>query len=296
MDGANSSYLYGKPHDLYYRDFFDIAVKWRQLSEPNDPVWWIDLLPREAYEEGFGLQTPMWSGECAVPRYYPYYNKGLKATKELVLDQWALTDEVRERVKASNSCAELHQAMGKDFWVVTYCYSTARPDEVLEGTRLTIIKSRTGEGHEFTIRTPATPNRWVEFDREFNFLWNEIANEARLVLFHGKDRNRLVDLILRFYFYWVNFGPLTRGTAALGLIAMMALFLACNVEVLDIAQTGKQLDFESIIGGDPNVFVSEVREWLDPLCQESIIVKQAPSVAQIINTPRKMIEALNAEL
>ena len=29
-------------HLFTYRDFFDIAVKWRQISEPNDPVWWID--------------------------------------------------------------------------------------------------------------------------------------------------------------------------------------------------------------------------------------------------------------
>jgi hypothetical protein len=220
MDGLNSSYLYKQQHEVYYRDFFDIAVKWRQLSEPNDPVWWIDLLPREVYEEGLGLQTPMWSGECAVPRYYPYCDKGLKATIELLLDQWALTDDVREKVKLATTPAELHNAMGKDFWVVTYCYSTAQPGKVLEGTRLTIIKSRAAEGHEFTIRTPATPNRWVEFDKEFNYLWDVITQEARLVLFHGQNRDRLTDLILRFYFYWVNFGPLTRGTAAIGLIAV----------------------------------------------------------------------------
>jgi tetratricopeptide (TPR) repeat protein len=29
-------------HIFMYRDFFDIVVKWRQISEPNDPVWWID--------------------------------------------------------------------------------------------------------------------------------------------------------------------------------------------------------------------------------------------------------------
>ena len=31
----SSSHIFG------WRDFFDIAVKWRQVSEPNDPVWWI---------------------------------------------------------------------------------------------------------------------------------------------------------------------------------------------------------------------------------------------------------------
>jgi hypothetical protein len=32
----------GRSHFFMFRDFFDIVVKWRQVSEPNDPVWWID--------------------------------------------------------------------------------------------------------------------------------------------------------------------------------------------------------------------------------------------------------------
>jgi hypothetical protein len=38
---------------------FDIIVRWRQVSEPGDPVWWIDRFPTEAFEDGFGLQTPI---------------------------------------------------------------------------------------------------------------------------------------------------------------------------------------------------------------------------------------------
>jgi hypothetical protein len=48
-------------------------VRWRQMSEPNDPVWWVDMLPKDAFEEGFGLQTPMVSGHlkvCLLSKYY----------------------------------------------------------------------------------------------------------------------------------------------------------------------------------------------------------------------------------
>jgi hypothetical protein len=44
-------------HEFNWRDFFDIAVRWRQASELGDPVWWIDRLPDTAFEEGFGLQV-----------------------------------------------------------------------------------------------------------------------------------------------------------------------------------------------------------------------------------------------
>ncbi len=55
-------------HPVGYRDLFDVAVRWRQLSEPNDPVWWIDRLTPSAFQEGFGLQTPMVNGQLKVTR------------------------------------------------------------------------------------------------------------------------------------------------------------------------------------------------------------------------------------
>lgn len=60
-----------KTHKLNARDVFDIAVRWRQVSEPFDPVFYIDGLSQAAFEEGFGLQTPMVSGQNRVVRYYP---------------------------------------------------------------------------------------------------------------------------------------------------------------------------------------------------------------------------------
>ena len=42
------------------------AARGGQISEPNDPVFWIDLLAPEAFAEGFGLQTPMVTGQVAA--------------------------------------------------------------------------------------------------------------------------------------------------------------------------------------------------------------------------------------
>lgn len=60
-----------KRHTVGARDVYDVAVRWRQMSEPFDPVFYIDGLSRAAFEEGFGLQTPMVSGQNLVVRYYP---------------------------------------------------------------------------------------------------------------------------------------------------------------------------------------------------------------------------------
>jgi len=60
-----------------WRDWFQLSVRWRQLSEPNDSVWWIDGMPHESYHEGFGLQTPIVNGQWKTVRYYPYFKRAL---------------------------------------------------------------------------------------------------------------------------------------------------------------------------------------------------------------------------
>ena len=42
-----------------WREMMNVLVKWRQISEPNDSVWWIDMLTEASLKEGFGLQTPI---------------------------------------------------------------------------------------------------------------------------------------------------------------------------------------------------------------------------------------------
>ena len=66
-----------RTHAMASRDVYDVAVRWRQVSEPFDPVFYIDGLTRAAFEEGFGLQTPMVSGQNLVVRYYPQVRKGV---------------------------------------------------------------------------------------------------------------------------------------------------------------------------------------------------------------------------
>jgi hypothetical protein len=223
-----------------------------------------------------------------IPRYYPYYKKALIATKHLAIEQLSLNQTQIENVKKSSSCGELHSAIGKDFWVVTKLTSTSRNGEFMEGTRLTITKQKVG--HEFTIRTPALPRRYPEFNDEFNYLWGKLIEQAKK---EELDIDAVSDLIIRFYFYWVNYGPLTRGTAALGLIVLMALFLSFDIEVEKVSKYYTQLDFESIIGGDVEVFLKEIKEWLYEERKFSNVLDNLPIVEEVISTPRKMIQILN---
>lgn len=67
-----------------WRDFFDIAVKWRQIAEPFDTVFWIDCTAaQEDQADKVGLQTFLYHGVGKNIRYYPYFNKTFTLLKQL---------------------------------------------------------------------------------------------------------------------------------------------------------------------------------------------------------------------
>lgn len=59
-----------------------------------------------------------------------------------------------------------------------------------------------------SIRTPGTPPRWQDFDRELTYVWG-LLEEA--VATQPRNLDRISDLILTLCFYWYNFMPLSRG-------------------------------------------------------------------------------------
>lgn len=127
-DEAGSSRSSTTQHRLYWRDFMDIAVVWRQLSDPFDPVWYLDRLTSEGFAEGFGLQTPMVSGQQHVPRYFPYSSRALAIVKVLVLKEREVQGSTREALRQASSPGQVYEALGgQDFFVETPCYSSLHP-------------------------------------------------------------------------------------------------------------------------------------------------------------------------
>ena len=66
-------------------------------------------------------------------------------------------------------------------------------------------------------------------DGEMSHIWRLLTIEARRK--PAPDVDKFTELALSFYFYYVNFGPLSRGTAATAYIAFFALMLSIGYEV-----------------------------------------------------------------
>ena len=65
----------------------DVIVRWRQIAEPNDQVVWVDLLPREEFERGFGSHTPMYTGQTKCVRYYHWAERALGLLKKVIVEE-----------------------------------------------------------------------------------------------------------------------------------------------------------------------------------------------------------------
>ncbi len=138
----------------------------------------------------------------------------------------------------------------------TYDLSTISESGELEGTRLTLLATKAPSGFEFTIRTPGTPMRWTAYCELLKIAFTRICEILKQITTSEEGaelkassflQEELLESALCLFYYWVTFAPLSRGTAACGYAALLAIITAGNYEVSTWLPAGKQLDWEAIL-------------------------------------------------
>eukprot|EP01065_Artemidia_motanka_P021710 TRINITY_DN25969_c0_g1_i1.p1 TRINITY_DN25969_c0_g1~~TRINITY_DN25969_c0_g1_i1.p1 ORF type:complete len:915 (+),score=196.43 TRINITY_DN25969_c0_g1_i1:62-2746(+) len=249
-----------------WRDFFSLAVRWRQMADHGDPVHWIDSLPAEAFEDGFGLQTPLLTGEHRVPRYYPYFQRTFEMFRSLITEQYILTDSQLDAISSAKTPEEVWVAIGQDCFAVTPCHRSDPAAPPMEATRLTLIRTSAREGVQLAIRTPGTPSRFVAFGVELQRAFEDFCQAAAAADpgEAAKKNQPLIDKLLTVYFFWVNFQPLTRGSAAVGLCSLLGMLLSVGLELRGGVKEGVQTDWEGILCPDSGAFAAAISKWMVP--------------------------------
>ncbi|KAG1663031.1 hypothetical protein FOA52_005723 [Chlamydomonas sp. UWO 241] len=301
-------------HAFGWRDAMDVVTKMRQLAEPGDQVVWVDMLSRAEFESGFGSHTAMYTGQSRVIRYYMNFGRALERQKEVLLrdgsarsarDQPVPVDTPSQRaaIASASTAGDMYDVIREDGWVVLHIKSVAVPGRTMEGTRLVLVKNPSQpNGYEFSIRTPVTPPRWADFDVELAAAWEEVLDAMV-----ADDKPRTAHAIMRYAYYWYNFMPLARGTAACGYTTMLALFWAAGMPVTAAIPPETQVDWVAILTEHPDNFTSSVSAWLYPPAARGVTDDQAaaaaaalfpdvsslPDVAGTLDTLRKRINVLN---
>eukprot|EP00850_Spirogloea_muscicola_P017708 SM000155S01637 [mRNA] locus=s155:42573:48141:+ [translate_table: standard] len=278
-----------------WRSMYSIAVRWRQLAEPCDPVVWVDQLSPREFVAGFGSHTPIQLGHSRVLRYYPNFTRAFKLMKTQILERGYVFNAANERVslaegsqrqqvEAALDCSDLYKVVGGDFYVVTPCQSLADPTQ----TPLNTV--------DFFIRTPGTPARWARYDAEMSCAWKELCH----VICHEDDKlaapraiDKLSHCILRLSYYWYNFMPLVRGTAAVGYITLLGLYLAAGLEVTTLIPPGVQVDWDAILSPRLETFLGAVRPWLESSLKECEHFHALPPLQEVFPTIASILAALS---
>jgi hypothetical protein len=258
------------------------------------------------------------NGQLNTVRYYRYFPKSFAIAKRLVQEGFynvagiweTLNDERRDRVGSTETLQQLHDAVGKDFYVIVPCPSIRTPGTTFEGTRLTLLTHQP-EGFEFTIRTPGTPLRWQQFDEELTASFDRLvaslvhAEKASPPSFAlkrdsassgiGADFTGVVlQRALEFFYLLANFAPLSRGTAICGYAALQAIMLSRGHYISESLPKGTQLDWEAILSKDFHDFSAIATKHL--IVGDKIIdISRAAPMDDAIPTLRAMIAALDLE-
>jgi len=177
VNGKSAS-LKTTPHEFGWRDWMDIAVRWRQNAELNDPVFWIDLIDNnEAGRKAFALQTPIISGQMKIIKYYPYFERCFNILKKLLpLQHSDLGYHTKVLLPNAKNAEQMWNLVGRDFYVITPCQPRAGSKQ-MEGTRLTLQKIP--DGFLLSIRTPGISGRMAKYNKEFRKLWKDLAENAK---------------------------------------------------------------------------------------------------------------------
>jgi hypothetical protein len=64
-------------HEVEWRDVYDVGVRWRQVADPYDPVFFFDGMTAKGFEEGLLLQTHILYEQQRVYMYYPQVTMAL---------------------------------------------------------------------------------------------------------------------------------------------------------------------------------------------------------------------------
>jgi hypothetical protein len=87
--------------------------------------------------------------------------------------------------------------------------------------------------------------------------------------------------------------PLSRGSAVVGYVVLLGLFLAANMDVTASIPQGVQVDWEALLSPDPDTFVNAIKPWLYPSVKISKSLKDYADVSCAFSTTGSVVAALS---
>nr|XP_034378354.1 tetratricopeptide repeat protein 13 isoform X4 [Arvicanthis niloticus] len=296
----------GKTRLLQWRDMFDIAVKWRRIADPDQPVLWLDQMPAPSLSRGFNNHINLIRGQVINMRYLEYFEKILHFIKDRILVYHGANNpkgllEVREALEKVHKVEDLLPIMKfntktKDgFTVNTKVPSLKDQGKEYDGFTITITGDKVGN-ILFSVETQTTEERTQLYHAEIDALYKDLTAKGKVLTLSAEfgEADAVCNLILSLVYYFYNLMPLSRGSSVIAYSVIVGALMASGKEVAGKIPKGKLVDFEAMTAPGSEAFSKIAKSWMN-LKSISPSYKTLPSVSETFPTLRSMIEVLNTD-
>ncbi|XP_040824076.1 tetratricopeptide repeat protein 13 isoform X8 [Ochotona curzoniae] len=297
----------GKTRLMQWRDMFDIAVKWRRIADPDQPVLWLDQMPARSLSRGFNNHINLIRGQVINMRYLEYFEKILHFIKDRILVYHGANNpkgllEVREALEKVHKVEDLLPIMKqfntktKDgFTVNTKVPSLKDQGKEYDGFTITITGDKVGN-ILFSVETQTTEERTQLYHAEIDALYKDLTAKGKVLILSSEfgEADAVCNLILSLVYYFYNLMPLSRGSSVIAYSVIVGALMASGKEVAGKIPKGKLVDFEAMTAPGSEAFSKMAKSWMN-LKSISPSYKTLPSVSETFPTLRSMIEVLNTD-
>uniref|UniRef100_A0A8C6R566 Tetratricopeptide repeat domain 13 n=1 Tax=Nannospalax galili TaxID=1026970 RepID=A0A8C6R566_NANGA len=285
----------GKTRLMQWRDMFDIAVKWRRIADPDQPVLWLDQMPARSLSRGFNNHINLIRGQVINMRYLEYFEKILHFIKDRIL--------VYHGLQVTASCCSVRRLGSSQFNTKTkdgFTVNTKVPSlkdqgKEHDGFTITITGDKVGN-ILFSVETQTTEERTQLYHAEIDALYKDLTAKGKVLILSSEfgEADAVCNLILSLVYYFYNLMPLSRGSSVIAYSVIVGALMASGKEVAGKIPKGKLVDFEAMTAPGSEAFSKIAKSWMN-LKSISPSYKTLPSVSETFPTLRSMIEVLNTD-
>ncbi|XP_071962571.1 tetratricopeptide repeat protein 13-like isoform X2 [Antedon mediterranea] len=294
--------VYGKR--FTWRDVFNIAIRWRTIVDPEQPIMWLDMMPQTSFQAGYNTHMNLQRGQLFNMRFAKYFDVIFNLTKKMVVQHGLGKPEEKliNAIDKVDNCEQLLKVVkkikmttpiGPGFMVSTKIAGYKDSNKRLEGSIFALTGDVSGNVL-FSLDTATTKKRTDQYYVELDYIWQSLTEEMKKA--HGpikeSELERITNLILSMVYYFYNLMPLSRGSSVVAYTVAIGLVLAIGKEVTGKIPKGKVMDIEAILAGNHETFASLSRGWMN-IQPTSLNLSSLPTVSKTFPSLRTMLEALN---
>lgn len=291
-----------------WKELFSIAVWYRRLVDPEQPVLWISTLPDYHSEDGHREDITFLRGPVMNTRVSPYFDLAFRLARTM-LEHYQGAGAVSypglaADIDKAKTCEDLLAVARKrhinphGFLVSTQVPtavsqgpSTNPGEDRLDGTVLVLTEDPQGR-IVFALSIASKPGRTAAYAAQMDHFLLQLHHEVQKTG-PGKlsDLDPVLSAILSLVYYFYNLMPLTRGSSVVAYAVALGLVMSLGRQVSGKLPTGKLLDMEAMLSGAPDAFMMVSRQWMN-VKKATTPLSSLPKVWERLPTVRSLQEVL----